>query len=355
MKVGILTYHHVQNYGSLLQAYALSEAIKKQGHEAEFIDYRPYRALAYYARDLYVNRHFIAYGSKSYKMQRFFLSKLQISKKTYYLPVNTKEFHQQYGLVICGSDEIWNIESIRKFDPSYFLDFVKDKNIYTASYAASFGWTNTLGIHRKRIQELIHKFNFISVRDSNSLRLIEQECGGHAVKVLDPTFLFDYSKVMSVPKLKKYALLYVNGRLRHKEKEFLKVIAKSKELALVSVGYHHHIAQYNFLTIGPEEWLGYFSQASYVFTNCYHGTIFSILFKKPFVVFPRGNKHHKISDLMTDLGLSDRVLKRNNFDPSEANEQNLLADIEYSLVDSKLESQIFKSLDYLSKVLNDYY
>lgn len=346
MKIGILTYHHSENYGALLQAYGLSEAVKEYGYEVEFIDYRPYRAIIYYLKEAYFNPNFAAYSEKSRKMKSFFLSKLKMSQKTFYTRAGLEKLSQDYDRVICGSDEVWNIKSIRKFDPSYFLDFV-DERVPKVSYAASMGRTGTLGIYKDRVSELIKRFASISVRDSNTLEVMVKECGVLAKKVLDPTFLADFSKITSVPKVEKYALVY--GRLKPKQESYVKAMADSKGLVLISVGYPCKVAQENFLNIGPEEWLGYFAQSSCVFTDFYHGAIFSIIHKKPFVFFGRKDKENKIKDLLTDLSLEDRILTEETINSSN---QELPGDIDYGAVYLKLDKMISGSKAYLWEALN---
>lgn len=346
MKIGILTYHHVENYGALLQAYALSEVVKAWGHEVEFIDYRPLRAIIYYFKETYFKPNVIAYTEKSKNMRKFFMTRLNLSKKRVYNRTGLKELSQYYDRVICGSDEVWNIKSIRKFDPSYFLDFVDD-SVPKISYAASLGRASTLGSYSQKVSNLIKRFASISVRDSNSLEVMRRECGVEAKKVLDPTFLADFSKITSVPNVEKYALVY--GRLKRDQESYVKAMAERQGLTIISIGYPCKVAQENHLRIGPEEWLGYFAQASYVFTDFYHGAIFSIIFRKQFVFFGRKDKANKIKDLLSDLDLEDRLLSKEELNKPN---QELPENINYSTVELKLNQLISASKAYLSEALN---
>jgi len=346
MKVGILTYHHVENYGALLQAYALSEAVKNQGHEVEFIDYQPYRAIIYYLKQTYLSPHFAAYAAKSREMKRFFRSHLPLSPKVYYSRSGLQELRRRYDLVVCGSDEVWNIKSIRKFDPTYFLDFL-DSDVRKISYAASFGRASTLGNYRETACKLVEKFDAISVRDRNSLQVLHQECGKQATKVLDPTFLGDFRKITTTPSLDKYALVY--GRLTKPQRDYVKSVAVQLGLILVSVGHPCDTADKNCLSIGPEEWLGYFSRASHVFTDFYHGVIFSIIFQKPFVFFGRKDKVNKTNDLLADLGLENRALSQQAVAAAEPQQ---MPEIDYSAVCQRLEKSILTSQHYLTEALN---
>lgn len=345
MKIGILTFHHTTNYGATLQAYALFQTIKKQGHHVEIIDYQPYKAVKTYIKTLYFNPHFLSNAVKSWKMRKFLHSQIQLSPNRCYTRKGLKKWEQAYDIVICGSDEIWNINSFRGFDTSYFLDFVNSQKTRKLSYAASFGFTTTLGKNREKVAELLKEFKAISVRDSNSLRIVEEECQQSATKVLDPTFLIDYTKIISQPKITDYLLIY--GGLSKEDETYVKKAAKAEGLKIVSVGYPSRIAQINLVGIGPEEWLGYFAKASYVFTSFYHGAIFSIIFRKPFTVFGRQDKMSKVQDLLKDLKLENRIVK-NSLPAWEEQKIN----IDYDVISSSVEKAIEKSKTYLFEALN---
>lgn len=356
MKVGILTYHHVNNYGALLQAYALAQVVKQQGHEVEFIDYRPYKAIIFYLKAAYLSRraklwfinpNFIAYAAKSRNMQAFFTSKFRLTSKTYYTRSQLNAFRSGYDLLICGSDQVWDVQAIRKYDSSYFLDFVDSGLTRKVSYAASCGQTSTFGIYRQPICNLLDQFDAISVRDINSLQLIDRECQRRAIKVLDPTFLADFSEITALPDAEKYALVYAD--LNPAQARFVKRLARGKGLTIISVGSPCKVADKNFLSIGPEEWLGYFAHATYVFTNFYHGAVFSIIFKKPFTFFSKAVKANKINDLLDDLNLKDRIITSEALIDAE---QNPLSEIDYSVVYETLNKSIAKSRQYLAEVLD---
>lgn len=362
MRVGILTFHHTTNYGATLQAYALWTIIKEQGFDVEFIDYRPHKAVRHYLKEIQpiqqksnkfiVNRQALSNLIKAWKMRRFLLSKVRLSRKKSYGRTGLKELYGNYDIVVCGSDQIWCIDTyFRGFDPSYFLDFLSEEmTCQKVSYAASFGKTETLGKHKEIICKLISQFNAVAVRDSNSLRLVQQECGREAVKVLDPTFLVEYSKITSVPKLtEEYLLIYNQTPLNQEQQNFVRAVAKVKNLVIISIGEYDQVADKNFINISPQEWLGYFSKASYVVTNTYHGTIFSLIFKKSFTVFANKKKANKTNDLLQLFGLENRVVLDTS-SVSSITEEYLK--INYALVDEKLEKEVFRSKTYLFNALD---
>lgn len=347
MKVGILTFHRTTNYGATLQAYALYSFIKKYGHDVEIIDYYPKKLKESYFRHLYNNKFFLFNAIKSWKIRQFLKSKIKISSFKYSDPLKLNSLNLNYDLILCGSDEIWNINSTHTgFDSTYFLDFICKKNIRKVSYAPSFGITKELGSKKSHIKQLLNSFNALSVRDFNSQQIIQNQCNLSAEKVLDPTFLIDdYQKIIKYPKFKrKYMLVY--GGLSFSEQIYVKKVAEASKLHLIAIGYPCKVADSNKLAIGIEEWLGYFANASYVFTNFYHGVVFSIMFKKSFNVFERSSKSIKVRDLLIDYGLEDRILSEDTLGSKATISEEF-----NSFHNTDLKKMIEKSQNFIRKQL----
>lgn len=367
MKVGILTFHHTTNYGATLQAYALWKTIKQYGHDVEIIDYRPYKtAINYLGRLMPIKpihgnyskykweSHFIPYLIQAWRMRRFLVSKIDLSKEKTYTINNLGKFSDKYDIVICGSDQIWHTKDkfIGGFNSSFFLDFVDREKTKKISYAPSFGQTKKLGEYQQSISQLIGQFNNISVRDDNSLRLIEQECNRTATKVLDPTFLNDFGEFKSTPKLdREYVLLYsiksYTAEQESKIKSLIESVPQLKNLLIVSLARPSKIADLNLITVDPEEWVGYFRNAAYVITSSYHGTIFSLKFKRQFTIFTRPD-NVKIKDLLQDLNLESRII--DSKETSLFSQQS--ANINYDPVYAILEKKIAESKNYLVEALD---
>ncbi|MGF1935737.1 MAG: polysaccharide pyruvyl transferase family protein [Nostoc sp. ChiQUE02] len=369
MKIGILTFHHVDNYGATLQAYALWNFLNSQGYDVEIIDYRPLKIAWIYFRPLLpikrvrfsineskkeikkirFNEKYLIYISRAWKMRRFLLSNVKLSNRKVYDKKALKYYHDKYDLIICGSDQIWCLDSFRGYNSSFFLDFVNNKTTRKISYAASFGNTIKLGNYHQEISTLINQFQSISVRDSNSLKIISNECNKEAVKVLDPTFLIKYDALKSLPKTQdKYLLLYIQADIEPEEENFIKLLAKEKNLTIISVGKYNPLAQINLEAASPKEWIGLYSQASYIVTNTYHGAVFSIIFKKLFNVFVPNDKSNKVTDLLNDLGLVNRIFS-DKLKSQILNNQ--IFDIDYEAVSEILESKIIESKNYLVEAI----
>ncbi|MDZ8183484.1 MAG: polysaccharide pyruvyl transferase family protein [Nostoc sp. ChiSLP02] len=353
MKIGILTFHHVNNYGATLQACALWTFLNSLGYDVEIIDYRPFKIVWKYFRPLIPLKQpkkILVNVPRAWKMRRFLVSHVKLSKKKFYDKKGLDYYRDKYDVVVCGSDQIWCLDSFRGFDSAFFLDFVSNQTTRKISYAASFGNTVKLGIYHETICNLIEQFETILVRDTNSFNLINNECNQKAIKVLDPTFLIQYDRIKTSPKIQgKYILLYIHAQIKPEEEEFIKSLAKSENLTIVSVDQPKEIAQINLESASPQEWVGLFSEASYIVTNTYHGTIFSIIFQKPFNVLVRSDKQNKVTDLLRDLNLENRIFSLNQKGQPLHKE---IFDIDYDSVSKILEFRRLESKKYLLQAIS---
>jgi hypothetical protein len=347
MKIGIVTLHRTTNYGATLQAYSLWSFLTKLGYAVELIDYFPDHIRNSYTRHLYHNKFFAFNAIKAWKTKRFLLSKTRLSPKSYRLASEMGELNEIYDVVICGSDEIWNINSpLLGLDPAFFLGFASYPNICKISYAASFGSTTVLGKNADQVASLLKDFSAIAVRDQNSLRLINDCCHLPATKVVDPTFLSDYRNILKLPKVKQdYILIY--GGLSVEEREYVKRVAEAEGQDTIAIGYPCKTARVNRLDVGPAEWLGYFAGSKYVFTNFYHGIIFSLIFRKPFTALNRADKLVKVRDLLGDLGLEDRILNADEISISKSTLSYTL-----NLDEPKLNQMIQSSKLFLTQAID---
>lgn len=287
-------------------------------------------------------------------MNNFSRKHMKMTARKYRTSEELKKYAQNFDLIICGSDEIWNINlSFQNYDFNYFLDFV-DRDVPKISYAASFGHTSidNIGESIVRVGQLLQSFSAISVRDENSLQIV-RFCEISAVKVLDPTFLCEYSKILILPTVKrKYLLIYAH--LSREEQSYAKKIATYLGLDLVAISYPCRIADYNHLAISPAKWLGYFAEATYVISDFYHGVIFSIIFKKPFSAFVRDSKSNKIGDILRELNVEDRILSplQMSLDLKHLELKIDLNLMKINLDYPKLQQMIHDSNHYLDRALS---
>ncbi|MCS7048816.1 MAG: polysaccharide pyruvyl transferase family protein [Verrucomicrobiae bacterium] len=343
MRIGILTFHHVVNYGAVMQAYALARYVRGLGHAVETIDYRPAKALAAYEQALFNgNPHEKENRQRAARIEEFVRWRLSLSPQSFRTHAGFAHLDGRYDTVIAGSDEIWNLNSIRGFDSAYFLDFAGSAQ--RIAYAASFGFTNTTGAHREKICALLRPFLAISVRDASSQRILREECGLTAAKVLDPTLLLDgYDDLAVRPKESGFILVYANCTAA--EANFIRRFAEQRGKPVIAVAYPLEGA-INRLTLSPEEWLGHFAAADYVFNGFFHGVVFSILYRKPFTAFASPQKIAKIGDLLNDLGLSNRIVFTDHLDGPLPP-----VTLDYAPVEARLASAVRSSRTFLQTAL----
>jgi len=275
---------------------------------------------------------------------------MSLSNTTSYTQIGLRYQNHPYNCIICGSDSIWGVQNhsgVLNFDSAYFLDFVTNPSVRKVSYAASFGPTTTFDQRKKQVCNMLHKFDAISLRESSGVEILKRECNIQATHVLDPTFLIDFQDVKVDPHVKNdYVLIY--GWFTPTERSYIQAFAKQEGLDIIAVGNPDtlDIADINIFSIGPEEWLGYFAFAKYIFTTFFHGVVFSIIFQQSFSVFERPDKLAKIESLLNDLNLTNRIVTSemlSNCNPT-------FCPINYTQANSVIDHMLKVSTDYLSCV-----
>ncbi|MDE6091300.1 MAG: polysaccharide pyruvyl transferase family protein [Duncaniella sp.] len=345
MKLGILTQPLRNNYGGLMQAWALQKVLTEAGNEVIIIN-REYRRL----KDMNLIRRTasivkrelsIALGIEKRQPQLSEIQEFYIRK--YIIPfienryegisptLYTEKSFRKYiecanfdGLVV-GSDQVWR----PRYSPAicnYFLDFLPQiSEVKRIAYAASFGVDNWefSPIETKKSTELAKKFDFIGVRESSGIGLCRKYLDVSAKYVADPTLLLDrnyYDALIDNPSV---SLRPSNGEL------FCYVLDSAKELKDVinacssSLGYTPYycnavrkitnsddLKYLDECTFPPvEQWLKSFRDAEMVITDSFHGTVFSIIYNKPFwVVVNNSRGATRFHSLLDKFGLTHRIV-----------------------------------------------
>lgn len=356
-KIGIITWHYFPNFGSALQAYAMQYTINHLGYDAKIINFRDKR---------YGVNHEIKIGIQVFLHQTFsrinnnfafpfpyfhrkYLKETKIIYNEQSLPLVSKGF----DAVICGSDQIW---APNVFNPVYLLNFVPD-DIPKISYAASIGLDEIPGALTQTYKKLLTSFHAISVREKQGARLLEQSCGIKSEVVLDPTLLVNienWKKIEKEIKRKdKYIFCYFLNK-NHKYKMAVESYAKSKGIEVI--GCSSNPADADWMTvlkknIGPCEFLWLIHHAETVFTDSFHGTIFSLLYHKQFVTFERFESTDKICQnsriyqLDDYFGLSHRIIR------ITSDTEIKIDDFDYGIFEQRLNGLREQSMEYLKKAL----
>ncbi len=370
MKIKTLTTHNIYNYGASLQAYALHQYLSNLGHDVEIINFRPEYSLRRYDYT-YVNPewkfHKYAIARFIYKKIKY-LQRLSTLKRkanfdnftNQYIKATEKEYRNNDELkqdtpiadaYIVGSDQVWNSFYDRGKDPASYLDFAPN-NAKCISYAASFSITEIDKANVPFVKQMLKKFNFISVREKHGLSILEQ-LGFNGTWVLDPVFLLPVEdwKVMMTPFKKKENYLLVYDFERNAAvKKFAKQYAKQKGLKIYAVTDTHPLlyAYKNFNAAGSCEFLSLIYNCDCFISNSFHGSVFSIIFNRPFFIF--GRNKHKVNSRMESLldmfELSDRYI-------SDFNDLSVIdEEIDYDKVNQIKEQFLIKSKSFLQESLS---
>ena len=334
-KVGIITQHRVVNYGSVLQTYALQEKIKELGYVCEVIDYYPERftPLGMLKRiknkgDKFKKSFLIrtaarviiipSYAIRFHMFFKFLNNRIDMTSKTYKTEKELEEENFCYDIYCTGSDQVWNTDCAG-FDPAYFLSFVPD-GIKKNAYAASFGFSDLPSSYTDEYKRRLDGFHCISVREASGAKIIKSLLGYDVPVVLDPTLLLDSEDWQSItpalPKRKKGYILVYNVLKPVQMLDYARRLAREKGLEILYINgeTYQNFDLKHVRALSPEGFLALYKNADYVLTNSFHGTVFSIIFKRPFLseieVYKNGTigKNGRAQDLPQALGLQQRTL-----------------------------------------------
>jgi len=379
MKIGTLTVHNGYNFGASLQAYALVKALRKIGAEANLLDYRNekienfqnrqkkygWSSVGQLIRNLRILTRKMVDGGATKRTQKKYLDfhkeVLDTECGTLLNAASFSYVNQIYDGFICGSDQIWN-ERITGSDLIFFLDFAGEYKI-KASYAASLG-APKLNYPENKISEIAHllgTFNAISIRETINKEEIEQLSGKDCTVVVDPVLLLSPEDWISIANtstlqipLKPYAIYYqvLEDSCLYKA---ARNIAEHCGLPLIRMDWHPLKATLKGCKslsrkgIGPKEFLKLFLNADLVLSNSFHGTVFSLIFKKQFLTFElidaNSAKNKRLEELLDLTGLRSRLTR--NFDVSK------LTAIDWNTVNNRLEDRIADSKKFLQSVIKN--
>lgn len=355
MKVGIITFQETNNYGAVLQNYALQQAVLKCGAEPETIDYlsdyigRPYRLVHLKNKGIVAYLYGVA-GYLIYQMRgkntNTFRKQIRYSQR-----VTRRELarlNETYDVFLTGSDQVFN-HRLTGGDGTYLLDFALDKQ-KCSSYAASLGLENVGASFRDVYKECLKDFRVISVREKTAARALTELLKREVPVVSDPCALLTRDEWRSIAVLPKehsdYVLVYELG-ISPEVVALAKKIASAEKLKIVFVPFPIGVptkGRWKPCT-GPGELLGLIAQAKYVITDSFHGTLLSIIFEKSFYTrVPEKRVGSRILDLLKEYGLEDRLIECCT---------DYQKPINYETVREKISRNRVYSLEVLRKCLSE--
>lgn len=368
MKIAILTQPLGNNYGGILQNFALQTVLRRMGHQPVTLKtpvpdarYTPFRLVLscckralkkYLFRDpsiVFVNpltQH--DKGVKNAVAHRRFVEKY-IDTEAVTLPLTSEFCHMHnFDAYVVGSDQVWR-PRYNQYLQNFYLDFTQEEDVRRIAYAASFGvdeWEAT-ALMTTQLQELAHGFDAVSVREVSGVELCRQYLGIDAEWVIDPTMLLsaeDYLQLVDVESHKGEPS-YIGVYLLDLTKEKVAAIESLSRMLSLPIKYIGRMTQREYPSI--ESWLDGIVGAEYVVTDSFHGTVFSIIFKKRFLAVgnsARGNA--RFESLLSKFGLLERLATIDAVDCSR-----LVAMIDYKMVEELLELEQTKAIDFLNKTL----
>ena len=361
MKIGILTFHNADNFGAVLQNYALQVAIDKLGFEAFTINYRCKRIESdYILHPKYNGRNPIS-AIRFYLIQRLNLKAKSMQKEKYsnfrkkYIKIEGNynnstidSVNKKYGVIIVGSDQVWNSNLVNSEDDSvYSLGFATGK---TGAYAASSGDISQMAGH---VLSNIIKIGYITVRELS----LYNELSQHGIRcglVCDPVFLIDreqWDSLICEDNLhKNYIFMYTVGEGKVIVNEIIKYISKRKNLPIHIVDSCPIFKQRNFIyntDAGPIDFLQEIRNADFVVASSFHGVAFSIIFNKQFIAIPHPITGGRITELLKKIGLEDYIVS--SLEEYKEKEKNLKK-INYSEVNFEINKWKKESFLELKKI-----
>lgn len=347
MKIGILTFHHAHNYGAVLQAYALQEVLRKKGHNVEFINYRnPYLLSIYnwFSWKRFITKNVIKAikelnlvlkRKRRYdNFQYFIQSKLSITDQSYDLT--------SYDIIIIGSDQVWNPKLTHGFDSMYWGNWNHYDTI-VASYAASM--EDHISPNDKiEISMLLKNFDFISVREENLKNQLKLLTNKNIDVVVDPTLLLNREHWLEMgnnPIIKEDYILLYQVRNNEKAENIAQQISKHLNVKIVHLSARIDLSNdKKTISSGPLEFLSLFHHARFVVCTSFHGTIFSLIYHKPFCsVLLDDGKDSRVTNLLFQVGLSDRGVSKY--------EKYLITPVDWINIDERIKELRQHSIKYI--------
>lgn len=356
MRVGILTFHDTTNFGSLLQTYALYKLLHDSEIECEVIDYQcdeiKKREFKYENISCWTLKNIVKYilfsthsKRKHNELLEFLRENASLSGR--YYKHDIEKSNNNYDCFIVGSDIVWGLD-VTGNDMSYFLDFTYDDKL-RISYASSANEIEGTD-YTKQIIKLLSRFELIGVREEKIKNELLRHFSDKKVKlVCDPTMLIESGYWTDLAKssyfydelqTKNYILMYfpdgeghmLNDAKSLKRKYKCKIYCINDSLPLPGVKNMHITKIEDFLCL--------IINANLVLSGSYHGTLFSVYFKKNFYYYIRAHGE-RMNTVAKILGIEDRQAKYIEVNTT----------VNYSDIENKLEHYRADSKEYVNEMI----
>lgn len=369
LKIATITFNHAHNHGSMLQTYALQQFVCKLGANAgvdidyKVIDYDTDKQRELYAvfkksfssksivKNCITFLHITDIMKRHLKFEQFLRNYCSLTRR-YRNPEELEADAPDADVYISGSDQLWNVRA-SDFSTVYYLPFVKTGKCI--SYAASFGplkidWSK-YGITTYSL--LLSKYASISTREQGSADNVEKLLGKRPAVHVDPTFLLTVDEWRTIQsnvnyKNGKYILMYCLEPSRE-QLRMTKAISNKIGLPIVVLRYNNKNDWFNPFVhkydAGPRDFLSYIDNAAMVLSSSFHGTAFSLIYRKPFYVF-NGLTDNRIASILARTGLEDRSI-----DSIKDIERVEVKSLDNKLVETFITEERQHSVNYLNRAI----
>lgn len=341
--IGLVTCYFHHNYGSMLQAYATEMIMKKMKLPYETIackrprDYMTENHYLYILKKILIADWDMFLGKKrieNAKKKNSEFAKNCALRDSAFTKFANEYFHispfcqnreelkkmsENYSAFLVGSDQLWRTDSVEH--GYYTLEWVPD-NIRKIAYSTSIGVKEVPWFQKKKNQRFMSRFSYIALREQSACDLVKKLTGREVQVVLDPTLLFTGEQWLDIQKENpltdgKYIFVYLLGD-NPEQREYIKRVKERTGCDIVALQHlDNYIPSDNGFAdeapyVGPSEFLNYIRNAEYVFTDSFHCSVFSILYKKSFFTFNRFSESAKqgtntrIDNLLHITGLEER-------------------------------------------------
>lgn len=383
MKIGVMTFWNGNsNYGQILQCWALQRYLKENGHEPYVIRFIPSNYIpplkaflkkALFIENIKILREFLfdrpAYNTRIRNKEKdkirdfatFRRDNLQMSERVYRNLTEIQKNPPIAEAYVVGSDQVWAQMLSSRNSRAFYLDFGSSQ-IKRIAYAPSFVVKEYPKEYQEELKVLLNRFDAVSCREYSGVDICKL-LGIEATKVVDPTLLLDktqYLELIDEPVVKKEQIFIYSLNISSVEQirwNELKAFASKDNLAVKVTPSQGYFAadelfgdEVEYLYATPKEWLKAIAESRLVVTPSFHGIVLSIILGTPFVYVPLAGQYasgnSRITDLLKDLGLEDRILGSNIDYATIANQS-----IDWDNVYSKLANMRHSSMKYIHNSL----
>ncbi len=361
MKIALLTIHYANSYGGMLQAYAAKDVLSRFG-DVKILNYR--------TKHLEESMKVVAFPSSlrecmraAKNIARFFprsrlIDRFKAFQNTYLAQTDhltswsdLQSQSSEFDVFVSGSDQIWNPSIIESFDPAYFLNFVSGKK--KVAFASSAGSYRFREAEAEKLKTYLADFSSIGVREEDLAIYLTELLQRDDIKtVLDPTLVLNASEwrmafgIGVEPSSEPYLLVYAL-KLNKEGRILIDFISKRLGLRIVAIDqepFLRYSAHEHRSDIGPQQYLELFSGASFVVTDSFHGTAFSINFNIPFITIPPHSGVNRVKTLLSAVGLEDRLVAYGAEFPT--------VDVNFQQANDRLSALRAESLSFLKESLS---